>query len=250
MIPVLGIPYLNRPDLLARCIKSIDYPVDQLVLIDNSNGTLERLGYSFGIHPLHNTQIRTLHLVQHANAGVAASWNEIITLFPTKWWLIVNNDIQFTPGDLRKMDTAMLNARLTVGMAYGNHRASWFGITEFGVREVGLFDANFYPAYLEDCDWSYRADLLGVQRINVHDCHAVHGDRKLTGSCTIYSDPRIQRNNARTHEQNFIYYRQKWGGINSREIYKTPFNDPKWPVWAWKFDPAIRARQTQLWEAK
>jgi hypothetical protein len=82
MIPVLGIPYLNRPDLLARCIKSIDYPVDQLVLIDNSNGTLERLGYSFGIHPLHNTQIRTLHLVQHANAGVAASWNEIITLFP------------------------------------------------------------------------------------------------------------------------------------------------------------------------
>ena len=36
-IPVLIIPVLNRFDLLEQCIQSIDYPIDNLLIIDNSN---------------------------------------------------------------------------------------------------------------------------------------------------------------------------------------------------------------------
>ncbi|HTV63221.1 MAG TPA: hypothetical protein VMH30_11700, partial [Verrucomicrobiae bacterium] len=68
---------------------------------------------------------------------------------------------------------------------------------------------NICPAYLEDSDWSYRAE-----RYTVSDIHAVHGEEGMTGSCTVNSDPVLREKNARTHQNNFAYYRRKWGGIN------------------------------------
>jgi GT2 family glycosyltransferase len=111
------------------------------------------------------------------------------------------------------------------------------------VELVGLFDENIYPAYLEDCDWSYRADLLKVKRYTVSDIHAIHGEEGMTGSCTVNSDPVLREKNARTHQNNFAYYRRKWGGINEREEFKTPFNNPALPIDYWRFEPALRARQ-------
>ena len=119
-----------------------------------------------------------------------------------------------------------------MGKIYGNHGASWFGITAYGVDTVGLFDENIYPAYLEDCDWARRADLLGVRRCDVPDVHAIHGDENLTGSCTVNENPELAARNSRTHGGNFDYYRRKWGGLNGTETFATPFNDPHWPVWA------------------
>jgi hypothetical protein len=239
-IPVLGIPFLNRPDLLRRCVESIDYPLDHLVVIDNSNGAV-----SMPFVP--PKLVRRFSILTHPNAGVAGSWNEIIKLFPAPWHMIVNSDVQFTRGDLERMaDAADANCSGVAGCLYGNHGASWFVITEHGVRDVGLFDENFYPAYLEDCDWSRRADLLGVRRVNVPNCHAIHGDDKLTGSCTINSDPRIQQENVRTHTNNFTYYKRKWGGVNGEEKFITPFNHKYWPIQHWQFDPAFR--KEQQWE--
>jgi len=37
----------------------------------------------------------------------------------------------------------------------------------------------------------------------------------------------------------------KWGGLNELEVFKAPFNDPHWPIWAWRFDPAFRAQQKE-----
>ncbi|MDE2104236.1 MAG: hypothetical protein KGL39_43770, partial [Patescibacteria group bacterium] len=119
---------------------------------------------------------------------------------------------------------------------------SWFGITARCVEKVGLFDENIYPAYLEDCDYSYRCDLLGMPRANVPDVASKHGDEKFSGSATIMSDRKARENNHRTHGRNFDYYRLKWGGTNERETFTTPFNDPHWPVWAWRFDPAMRSQ--------
>lgn len=254
-IPVLGIPHYNRIDLLERLLASIDYPVDTLVLVDNGNGN--RRQELFDLLVKAPKCMGSLQLIQHANAGVAASWNEIIKLFPASWWLISNDDIQFAPGDLAQMSRfvgdeeqarfkKMWKAQhpgTALGMVYGNHGASWFGITAHGVDTVGLFDENIFPAYLEDCDWSHRADLLGVRRCDVPDVHAVHGDEKLTGSCTVNCDAELAEKNSRTHGGNFNYYKRKWGGLNGTETFKTPFNDPHWPVWAWKFETETRAAQ-------
>ena len=38
MIITLGIPVLNRGDFLLRCVTSVDHPVENLVIINNSEG--------------------------------------------------------------------------------------------------------------------------------------------------------------------------------------------------------------------
>jgi len=269
-IPVLGIPYYNRPDLLRRCIASIDYPVDRLVVIDNSNGGWGKaeIGKAESRNQIGWPMARSYQSIAHPNAGVAGSWNEIVKLFPAPWWMISNNDIAFGAGDLERMARAAWKAcgkseirnpkseaegetggAMAVapeegapGILYG-HAASWFAVTALGIATVGLWDENFYPAYLEDCDWSVRADRLGVLRVNVPDCHAIHGDERLSGSCTVNSDPVARAANVRTHGRNFVYYQRKWGGINGAETFEHPFNDPRWPISHWQFDPGMRKEQ-------
>lgn len=237
MIPVLGIPQYNRPDLLRRCLESVDYPVADLVIIQNGPDT--EMPSLEGLPPL----IRKLTVVRHPNAGVAASWNEIIQLFPAAYWMLVNNDIAFAPGDLERMHDAAVRHRAEAGCLYSNHGASFWCVTEWGVFSVGLFDENFYPAYLEDCDWTRRADLAGIRRMNVEGCHSAHGDERQTGSCTANATPELAAKNCRTHSANFEYYKVKWGGINGEEKFSAPYNRDGLPVWAWRFVPGFRASQ-------
>jgi hypothetical protein len=259
-IPVLGIPYYNRPDLLARCIASIDCPVTKLVIIDNSNGLpipqdlcgddrLENL-----IAKIVPAFVDEIEIVRHPNSGVAGAWNEIIKLFPADWWLISNSDIEFAPGDLEHMAQAVTDETIwktpsqpqQPGKFYGNHGASFFAITSDCIADVGLFDENLYPAYLEDCDYSRRCDLLNVRRFNVQGIFSRHGDEKQSGSCTVNATPELQREGARTHDNNFSYYEGKWGGRNGDEVFKTPFNQAHWPLWAWKYIPEFR--KLQQWD--
>ena len=245
-IPILIIPHYNRPELTARCINSIDHPVTELVLILNggAESCWELIGHAARAK---GHLITKLTVLRHPNAGVAGAWNEGIKLFPAPWWLIVNNDIQFAPGDLGRMSAAVESplAYSAPGIFYGNHGASWFGITAECVALAGLFDENIYPAYLEDCDYSRRCDLLGVTRANVGGCLAVHGEPSQPGSCTVNENPGLAQKNCRTHGGNHEYYRAKWGGANGQERYATPFNEPGWPVDFWRFEPARRL--AQMW---
>jgi len=226
----MAVPFLNRRDLLLRCVASIDFPVERLVIIQNGteDGTVDP-----------PPSVLNWTLIRHPNAGVAASWNEAITLFPADYWLLVNNDIEFAPGDLAKFHHDITNDP-ALGCLYGNHGASWWGVTEMGYNTVGAFEQALWPAYLEDTEWAYRADLLGVKRATVHGLTSKHGDAKATGSCTIMSDPELRRKNGITHGKGFEFYKKKWGGINGQEVFKHPFNDPSIPIWACRPDTRIR----------
>jgi len=98
------------------------------------------------------------------------------------------------------------------GIYYGNHGASWFALTADYVAQAGLFDENIYPAYLEDCDYARRCDLLWITRANVLGCLAVHGEPVQPGSCTVNATPELAQKNCRTHGGSHEYYRAKWGG--------------------------------------
>ena len=246
-IPVLGIPFYNRPDLLRRCLESIDYRVERIVIVDQGpmgvpTDLLRWAAVEF------NQRLQHLY---HPNAGVAGAWNEILKLFPARWWMLVNNDIQFAPGDLCKMSGRVeydLTFGREAGVYYGNHGASWFAITDACIAGAGLFDENIYPAYLEDCDYAHRMKLLGIPAENIPGLGALHGNGHdaadtSQGSRTIQSDPELRRKNGITHGRNFEYYRAKWGGSNGEERYTHPFNDPKIPAWAWSFQPGRRALQ-------
>ena len=102
MIPVLGIPVLNRPDLLAACLASIDHPIGRLVIIDNSpTGEMGAVAEGAYSGELFVTE-------PPANLGFAASLNLVIRTHPgLPWWAFANADTRFAPGDLARLESAM-----------------------------------------------------------------------------------------------------------------------------------------------
>lgn len=234
-IPVMGIPILNRGDLLLRLVKSIDYPITTLVVIDNSNGLYGVSPYFTQITELISTgqvPIKELKVISdpsapNGNLGVAASWNRVISDDPTSpYWFLVGNDILFTPGDLEKMNEA---AQLHPECAtiFGNQGHSFFIVTKLGWDTVGSFDENIYPAYLEDCDYSRRMGLLNIPARDVHGVNSKHGEAPSWGSMTIYSDENRRTLNGISHEMNWRYYEFKWGSRKfGEETLDHPYGDP------------------------
>lgn len=202
MIPVLGVPYINSPKYFERLIASIDEEVGQLVIIDNTfDGSAPQVPGAVTVSA-------------RCNFGVAASWNLIIKSNPlAPWWLIVNSDVEFAPGDLAQIVEAMkTNDAVTM------HGFSIFAASTKAVETVGLFDENFIPAYYEDNDWTYRCKLMGIVITDLA-LGAAH-----RGSITIRSDQWLMLENKRTFEKNRRYFMDKWGGDKYNETFLTPFN--------------------------
>ena len=222
----LGIPILNRLDLLEECLDRIDVSAE--ILIINNNGQdreftrgLRRLGRDRGLH------IRD----QERNLGVAGSWNRI--LMTGMGWgydlvFIGSNDTLLWPGSLQ----AALEAPKEDEDVALWHIWYWsfFAMPLRTIPRVGWFDENFYPAYKEDQDYSYRCRLAGMRRhwLNNDEVGADH-----LGSQTIRSDAHYFQKNAESHGAwNTPYYRQKWGGDATHERFRRPFDkadrDHRW----------------------
>lgn len=223
MIPVLGIPVYNRVDLLLRCLRSIDFPVRRIVLVNNGQipDLLERV---LEVDEIRNSPLNESIWVQEprANIGVAGAWNWLLhTQLAQRsevgtrrsaadgYVVICNNDIQWAPNDLERMHWAALS---DPGMCavFGNWSFSNFLVTREGVRQLGYFDENFWPAYLEDGDYWRRICVSGAKVCHAAGINSIHGENG-EGSCTIHSDPDLARRNEATHQRNWIYYRAKWG---------------------------------------
>ncbi len=230
MIPVLAIPGLNRPDLLARCLASIDEPVERLIVIDNSaDGAIGDVAAEW------NADI----IDAGTNLGVAASWNLALKAAPlAPWWAIVGLDTEFAPGDLQRLATAMEDPAPRVACLF---RFGAFGLNQACLDRVGWFDENFHPIYCEDCDYEYRCHLAGVPVIDLPS-GAAHLEG---GSVSLHAGHRDD--NARTFPANHAYYQAKWGGpVRGGETFRSPFNRGG-PVTEWTLDPA-RLRE-MAWSA-
>lgn len=198
MIPVLGVPVLNRGDLADRMLGSVDVDVtDTLVILngeaEETREQLDRRDVTF-IDP-------------GFNLGVAASWNLIVKARPAApWWLIVNTDIEFGRGDLQHLAEAMSKPGPRLACLY---EFGAFAINAEAIDTVGWFDENFHPIYFEDNDYRRRCVLAGVPIVNLvsrtrHD-----------NSVTIASG--YAGKNALTFPRNADYYTAKWGGLPGNE---------------------------------
>ena len=231
-IPVIIVPILNRPELLDRLLASIDHPVDRVVVIDNGDvvdpfwGARHMTEFKFHV-------IKTGH-----NIGVAAAWNLGIKTTPrAPWWLVVNSDIEFGPGDLARWE-ATVEPR--AGILYKMLGLACFGITPPVLAAAGWFDEAIHPAYNEDIDFCRRCDLAGViqQEAGFTGTHV--------GSATIMADPVLRHRNGQTHAANDAYYAEKWGGPKQGgETFTTPFNKGG-HVGDWRMD--IERLRRQAWE--
>jgi GT2 family glycosyltransferase len=223
VIKTLGIPVLNRGDLLLRCILSIDSPIENLFIINNG----EDRSVADAVARIQRKDIPNagmfgdIRVEKFRNLGCAKSWNHIIRTSPGAW-LISGNDIQFSPGDVERIKEVLSqnqDASIICAMAY-----AVYCFTDIGVRKVGMFDENFYPAYFEDNDHSRRVALSNAKAVSVPGFKAIHGEAPNWGSCTINSNPTLQRKNAITFRNLRDYYIEKWGGEPGKEKFITPYN--------------------------
>lgn len=155
MIPVLGFLTYSRFDLAQRLLNSIDYPIDNLVIVDNS-GKRE-------FNPVKPDLVKNLWLIQVPNGlGFGSGLNLIVKSTPfAPYWVLLNDDSVLAPGALKKIsekvDTEAINF-LSIMPKW-----SGFVLGEGAVLKAGLFDERFHPIYFEDNDYERRLMEAGVK---------------------------------------------------------------------------------------
>lgn len=194
-LALLGIPILNRYDLLEQLLASLDHPVETLALVDNSGGkgdisqqlkTLQATG-----HPLIG---RIEVATPFRNLGVAASWNHILTSFPeAPLALLANNDVRFAPQALATALSAFNDQSAGfLPLLPGPSSFSAFLIGHQTWNLIGLFDDNFYPAYCEDMAYLERMDSCPeVGRIDLPELQKAMAAANPEQSATIGSDAEL-----------------------------------------------------------
>jgi GT2 family glycosyltransferase len=227
----LGIPVLNRLDLLERCLDRVDVPAEILIV---NNNTAER-HFAPGLAAL--ADAHGLHVVKpERNLGVAGSWNLILRTAASRGHevaFIGSNDTLLKPGTIEAVWERIEDSHPDE-LIWHAHSWNFFAIHTGAVPRVGWFDENFYPAYKEDQDYSYRCLLAGVKRVGLF---LPRLEPEHLGSQTIRSDPAYEaRNNETHHFWNRPYYMRKWGGDVYEERFFHPFDDPT-RDWRWWPDP-------------
>lgn len=211
MIPLIGVPTLTRHDLCDRMLSSIDYPVQDLIVVDNKPD---------GWEPAKPELVERLHHIRlPQNLGVAGSWNLIVKCSPfAPSWIIVNDDVVFQPGALETMANSLRSDALQFFAVQPKWAA--FAIGEDVVKKVGLFSELFHPAYFEDNDFERRALAQGV------DVEMVNALVDHDNSSTLKSGFDIQNHksfkvNSETHrarESNQVMTGGEWDLILRREL--------------------------------
>ena len=168
-IPVLIVPTLNGHDRLQAMLESIDYPIDQVIVVDNGGTDYQWIKPDW---------VDTLDVIRlPSNLGVAGSWNLGIKSTPfASYWLIVNDDVTFAPGSLAQF---AYEGSSVGAISLCNDLSPWcaFTIGESVIDCVGLFDEVFYPAYFEDTDYARRAtEMMGSDIVHYTDIAVNHAN--------------------------------------------------------------------------
>lgn len=195
MIPVLGFCTLKRFDLAERLLASIDYPVEHLVIIDNS-GTKTWT-------PSKPELVKNLWFIQVPfGLGLVGAWNLIVKSTPyAPYWLLVNDDAWFEPGSLEIISEQVNPFALNFLEINTPWSAVVFG--EGMIERTGLYDERFYPLYFDDNDLERRVNYHNVP-IN-HIPAKVHHDN----SSTLQSGYAVQNNKTYVNNQRLFDQKAK-----------------------------------------
>jgi SAM-dependent methyltransferase len=244
-IPVIGVPIVNGFHWLQRLVDSIDYPVKELCVINNNGrGELDD-----DLEKLSKTPHKFIEKIKvcnlPANIGCSGAWNLIIkTHMMDPYWLIVNHDIAFSPGLLEELFKKAKNNEYGI-IKGGGGQWDIFLLKDWVVEKCGLFDENFYPAYVEDCDYFIRTQKQNVGIYNMNFSY-IHGENnyETTGSQTWRTDMSLKEKLDYAHNSNHYYMVEKWGSewndvhncTWNYNPYQYPFNDPSIPITYTSYD--------------
>ena len=198
MVPVIIIPVLNRYDLMERAIRSIDYPVERLIIIDNGDGyDPDMLAWTAPWQHIQNWYLWRMP----TNLGVAPSWNLGIKATPhAEGWLLLNSDAWFEPGQLEHF-YADCEDNMVVRTEQ-NWSCVWVG--QDVVSKIGLFSECYVPAYFEDNDYEQRAKAFNIP-VMVSDAVVGHDN-----SSTLKANPAFGEKNQRSFADNNNLHDMRW----------------------------------------
>ncbi len=193
MIPILSVPVLNRYDLLDASLDAVDFPVGEILIINN--------GPEIYQPKRKDLSVRVLNLP--SNLGISASWNLAIKLYPHEsFWVFASADTIWRPGGLEKLFNTSGKSRLVT-----THRGFCvFSLGEDLVRGVGLFDEYFYPYLFEDSDYAERVRIYNknnnAEMMDVDDVF----DKTIGDGTTVSSDSKIKEKYVETSKKNKNYF--------------------------------------------
>ena len=240
-IPVFGTLVCTTTKWLIKQLKSIDYPIENFIIINNNSKVLAKeLDIIVKKEYKFIKNLKVYHMPY--NLGCAEGWNMIMKSFMfSPYWIISNDDVSFGPGVLKNMNLAAQNPE--VGLVHKNPillpNLEKFGtfelflIKDWVVQKYGLFDTNFYPAYFEDSDYIMRLMNDPIKIINTIDGIIYHGDTSdynISGANTIKNNDKVKTRLLIAKYKNFEYFIKKWNcypeAINDiNKIYKFPFGN-------------------------
>lgn len=237
----VGIPVLNRFDLLDQAIAALDYQNSELFIVNNNTVDAAAQEQFTTLKQKYNFD----SFSPRFNLGVAASWNRIITTAWSRGYEFVyigSNDTLLGPGSLRALVEMEKSPNECLWLLHGFN--FWcFRIAAIPV--VGLVDENFMPAYFEDNDFHRRVTLAGLETVHMRSTPFEQNGRVVPavsarhlGSQTIASDPEYAIHNSNTFGNwNAAHYNMKWGGPVGDERFKTPYGEADKDIRWWP-DPA------------
>lgn len=109
----IGIPTLNRPDLLVRAVQSVlaqDYANLEVVVCDNASTPPSREALTACL-----SDSRLKYVYFEERVGMVANWNRCFSLATGDLWLCLSDDDWMKPDAVKKMAARFTNA--SVGMA-------------------------------------------------------------------------------------------------------------------------------------
>ena len=109
-----------------------------------------------------------------------------------------------------------------------------FLIRDWVIKDYGLFDVNYYPAYFEDFDYMLRLFNKPIKIINKLEHLYYHGDTfdyNISGKNTMKYSDKLSAKLINIRYKNFYYFFKKWNiypefitSDNIKNIYQYPFN--------------------------
>lgn len=207
---ILGVPCLNRHDLLDKLIASAlagSRVPTEILIVDNS-GSYQNTWESSRVRVVHSGR----------NLGVAASWNLLLKQGAS---IIANDDIELGRDTFANMAAALESGKPFVEV----FRWALFGQLPSVAEAIGFYDEGFYPAYYEDNDYEIRLFRAGIPLHHVDDVGTKHvgwaSSRDPDDPHGALRDPGEHR---AWYARNLQYYTRKWGGPPGHETFASPFN--------------------------
>jgi len=204
----LGIPTLNRFDLLFPCLVMYknDFPKCEIFVVDNGKQNIKVDGINV--------------LEQEHNIGVAASWNLLLdVIFKNNDYALILNDDVYLGKKLHEIEEYLKKKKLKNTFIRSTPDWCAYLMPKNVYEEVGGFDECFYPAYYEDKSYEYRMKLNRILPVKSPFFNPVI----YNSSQTMKKYPELQEF-SKSNKQKYI---EMWGGEPENEKYKIPYDGHK-----------------------